>query len=214
MTDPVLVVRSLDWVYGTGPSRVQVLFDVELSADAGDLVALVGPSGSGKSTLCHVVSGLEPFRDDSGTVRVAGRPPEQIRDWATLAVVPQQHGLVPGLTVRDNVALPVLRARGDDEGVDDVLDALDLTRLQRHDATAVSLGEQQRTAVARALVLRPRMLVLDEPSGHQDGDHVELLAGEVRRAADRGTTVLMATHDDDLIAIADRVVRLVDGRVA
>jgi ABC-type lipoprotein export system ATPase subunit len=144
---------------------------------------------------------------------VLGEPPARHRDWSRVAVVPQQHGLVPGLSVRDNVALPALRAGLADAVVEEALAALDLTALERHEATATSLGEQQRTAIARALVLSPRLLVLDEPSGHQDAAHVDLLVAALGAAAAAGSAVLVATHDDDLIEAADRVVRLADGRV-
>ena len=213
MSGPVLEVRGLGWGYGAGRARVEVLHGVSLSVDVGELVALVGPSGSGKSTLCHLVSGLEPMPRGERTVQVGGRPPARIRDWAVVAVVPQQHGLVPGLSVRDNVALPALRAGGDGAAVDRMLEMLDLRHLEHHDAVETSLGEQQRTALARALVLRPQVLVLDEPSGHQDADHVDLLVRAIRDATDAGSAVLMATHDEDLITAADRVVRLSDGRV-
>jgi putative ABC transport system ATP-binding protein len=210
---PVLEVRGLAWAYGAGRSRVQVLHGVSLDVAAGEVVALVGPSGSGKSTVCHVVSGLEPLPPGVGEVAVLGEPPAGHRDWSRVAVVPQQHGLVPGLSVRDNVALPALRAGLPAAVVDAALAALDLTALARHEVTATSLGEQQRTAIARALVLSPRLLVLDEPSGHQDAAHVDLLVAALRGAAGAGTAVLVATHDDDLIEAADRVVRLADGRV-
>lgn len=210
---PVLEVRDLVWAYGAGRSRVEVLHGVTLEVAAGEVVALVGPSGSGKSTVCHVVSGLEPLPPHSGDVRVLGEPPAARRDWSRVAVVPQQHGLVPGLPVRDNVALPALRAGLPSAVVDEVLAALDLAALERHEATETSLGEQQRTAIARALVLAPRLLVLDEPSGHQDAAHVDLLVAALRDAAGAGSAVLVATHDDDLIGAADRVVRLADGRV-
>jgi len=211
--ETVLAVSGLDWTYEAGGAREQVLHDVSLEVGAGELVALAGPSGSGKTTVCHVVSGLEPLPAGTSGVTVCGRPPAEWRDWAVLAVVPQQHGLVRGLTVRQNVALPALRAGAPEEDVDTVLDALDVAALERHEVTEISLGEQQRVAIARALVLRPRLLVLDEPTGHQDAAHVTAVLGALRGAARAGTAVLAATHDDDLMETADRVVRMAFGRV-
>ncbi len=215
MTDEVVLsVQGLDWTYETFGSSEQVLHDVALEVRAGELVALAGPSGSGKTTVCHVASGLEPLPAGTSGVTVCGRPPAQWRDWAVLAVVPQQHGLVRGLTVRQNVALPALRAGAPDIGVDAVLTALDVDALARHEVTEISLGEQQRVAIARALVLRPRLLVLDEPTGHQDAGHVDAVLAALHAAARAGTAILAATHDEDLIEAADRVVRMRYGRIA
>ncbi|CAI9409224.1 ABC transporter ATP-binding protein [Nocardioides sp. T2.26MG-1] len=209
----VLEVLSVSHGYGAGTGRVEVLHDVSLVVAPGELVALAGPSGSGKSTLCHLAAGLET--PERGVVTVAGRPAAEVADWAVVAVVPQQHGLLAGLTVEDNVCLPAYRA-GTDPGpaFAALAEALDLSSFTRRGMLETSLGEQQRTAVARALVLGPRLAVLDEPTGHQDDDHVEQVVAALAAAARGGTAVLVATHDRRVWEVADRVVRLDEGRVA
>jgi ABC-type lipoprotein export system ATPase subunit len=208
----VLEVRSVSHGYGAGTGRVEVLHDVSLAVGPGEFVALAGPSGSGKSTLCHLAAGLES--PERGEVTVAGRPADQIADWAVVAVVPQQHGLLAGLSVADNVCLPAYRAGSDPAAALAALaEALDLSTFTRRGVLETSLGEQQRTAVARALVLSPRLAVLDEPTGHQDDDHVVQVVAALAAAARSGTAVLVATHDQRVWEVADRVVRLDEGRV-
>ena len=198
--------------YGAGAGRVEVLHDVSLAAAPGELVALAGPSGSGKSTLCHLAAGFE--RPERGEVTVDGVPAAGIADWAVVAVVPQQHGLLAGLSVEDNVCLPAYRAGVDPTAAFSALaEALDLDAFTRRGVRETSLGEQQRTAVARALVLSPRLAVLDEPTGHQDDDHVAQVVAVLAAAAHAGSAVLVATHDPRVWEVADRVVRLDEGRV-
>ena len=198
--------------YGAGGRRVEVLHDISLRVEPGELVALAGPSGSGKSTVCHLAAGIE--RPDRGTATLDGRPTAETADWSQIAVVPQQHGLLAGLTVEDNIALPAHRAGVDPaEALARLAAALDLTAFARRSVTETSLGEQQRVAIARALILDPRLAVLDEPTGHQDDDHVNQVIGALADAARAGTAVLVATHDQRVWEVAHRVVRLEDGRV-
>ncbi len=213
-----LAVTAVSHAYGDGAERVLVLDDVTLHVGAGEVVCVAGPSGSGKSSLCHLAAGFE--LPDAGAVTVDGVPPSTLDDWAVVAALPQQHGLLGELTVRQNVALPAVRAGVTTVGTDDLdthldklLAALDLDELAHRVAADTSLGEQQRTALARVLVLSPRLAVLDEPTGHQDDDHVEQVLAAVRRAAAAGTGVLVASHDERVLDAADRVVRLDRGRV-
>lgn len=206
-----LEVTRVGHGYGAGAGRVEVLHDVSLTVAPGELVALAGPSGSGKSTLCHLAAGFES--PERGSVTVDGRPSAAVADWAVVAVVPQQHGLLAGLTVEDNVCLPAYRA-----GVDpaaafaSLAEALDLTSFTGRGVLETSLGEQQRTAVARALVLSPRLAVLDEPTGHQDDDHVAQVVAALAAAAHAGSAVLVATHDPRVWEVADRVIGIDEGR--
>lgn len=203
-------VRGVSHRYG----RSTALDGVSLDVEAGELLALAGPSGSGKSSLVHLVAGLDAVQ--SGRVTVLDRSPATIRDWTQLSVVPQQHGLLRGLTVAENVALPGSRRRTapDRAGAQGAMEALGVAAMADRLVEALSLGEQQRVAVARALAGDPRVLVLDEPSSHQDEGHLEVVVGALRAAAAAGTAVLVATHDPTLLAAADRAVRLIDGRVA
>jgi putative ABC transport system ATP-binding protein len=186
-----------------------VLDDVSLEVARGEVVALVGRSGSGKSTLCQLAAGLE--RPDAGTVEVDGRPSVPAGGWDVVAFQPQRLALAPELSVAENALLPCRLA-----GVappPDLLAVLDVEHLAQRAAGLTSLGEQQRTGIARALCRRPVLALLDEPTGHQDDDHVSAVVAALVRAAHSGSAVLVATHDARVWEVADRVVRLDEGRV-
>jgi len=187
-----------------------VLSDVGFEVTEGQIAALAGRSGSGKSTLCHLVAGIA--RPSSGRVLVRGAAAEAVDDWQVRAFLPQRLAVAEELTVTENVALPLL-VRGREPAIDGLLDALDLQPVARRPATETSLGEQQRTALARALALDPALVVLDEPTGHQDDDHVELVLAALTAARERGAAVLVATHDERVLGAADRVLTLVGGRL-
>lgn len=204
----VVTVSAVTHRYG----RSTALAGVSLTVGAGEVVALSGPSGSGKSTVIHLVAGLDSVQE--GDVNVLDRRPTTIRDWSVLAVVPQQHGLLAGLSVAENVRLPGLtHRRTTQEGALAAMELLDVATMSHRPVEALSLGEQQRVAVARALAGSPRALVLDEPTAHQDEAHLDVMVDALRAAASSGTAVLVATHDPTLLERADRTIRLVDGRV-
>ena len=134
--------------------------------------------------------------------------------WSELAIVPQALGLVEELTVRENASLPLrFPTPHEPADVDEVLDRLGLTDLAHRPSTGTSLGEQQRTAIARALVARPHLLVADEPTAHQNAAWARALLGEMRTVCTDGGAVLVATHDRELLGAMDRIVTLHDGRV-
>lgn len=209
---PLLQVEQVTHVLG-GPSSAPVLRAVDLQLEPAQLLALAGRSGSGKSTLCHLVAGLGA--PQSGRILVDTRPADQIDDWAVVSLLPQRLALVEELSIAENVLLPtVLAGRTVPDGQAElVLQALGLGEVADRLCVQASLGEQQRAALARALVLRPRLAVLDEPTGHQDDEHVELVLAALAAAREVGTAVLVATHDERVLAVADRVVRLQQGQV-
>lgn len=227
MTGTVLEVRSVTHTYTLRhASAVTALHDVDLVAERGELVCVSGPSGSGKSTLCHLAAGLE--RPLHGTVRVSGHAPDRLRDWRMVAVAPQRHGLIPDLSVAENVWLPVHYGAGHvseggahaseggahgDGAVAAALELLDIAHIEGRMARQTSLGEQQRTAVARAIVLRPSLVVLDEPTSHQDDEHVDQVLEAFLAVREHGTALLVASHDERVMDVADRTVRLDEGRV-
>jgi ABC-type lipoprotein export system ATPase subunit len=198
-------------VVGVGhdvPGRAGVLHDVFLQVWPGELVVVAGRSGSGKSTLCHLVAGVgTPTR---GTVTVLGRPAHDWADWTRVTLLPQRLALVPELSVEENVTWPYLLA-GVRADPSPLLEALALTHLSQELTLNSSLGEQQRTALARALASRPDLAVLDEPTGHQDDANIERILAALT-VRDPSTAVLVATHDDRLLALADRVITLDGGR--
>lgn len=200
---------------------VRALDRVTLAVDAGEMVALVGASGSGKSTLLNLISAVD--RPTGGTVRVCGvdlgaaseRELLRLRRHS-IGLVFQSFHLVPHLTVEENVAVPLaLAGARDPERVAALVERVGLSHRRGHVPGELSGGEQQRTALARALVHRPELLVADEPTGNLDshtGDEVlELLRGLHR---EEGLTLVLATHERRLAAAADRIVHLADGRVA
>jgi ABC-type multidrug transport system ATPase subunit len=204
----VLVVSGVTHAFGSSSHDV-VVHDVSFTAGTQEIVVLAGRSGSGKSTLLHLVAGvMDPTH---GTVEVLGGDHAARRDWAAVSLMPQRSSVSPELTVYENVALPAaLRGR---PVADDLLESLGLLGIRDRPATDTSLGEQQRVSLARALSLRPALVLLDEPTSHQDDEHVELVLAALRSARTAGSTLLVATHDPRVIETADRVVRLEQGRV-
>ena len=212
-----LVGRGLVKRYSRGVESVSALAGVDLRVDAGEFVALVGPSGSGKSTLLALLCGWETA--DEGELTYLGplsdRRPEAL-GWQDLALVPQALGLVGDLSLADNVLLPA-RLRGalaaEDARARGLLADFGLGHLADRYPHQASLGEQQRVAVARALLLRPAVLLADEPTAHQDRGHADRLLDAVTEAARDGSAVLIATHDEQAWARADRVLSMRDGRL-
>lgn len=205
--------ESLTKSYRRGSETVHALEDVGIEIAPGEITALVGPSGSGKTTLLYLLAGWEePDRGtifwDSAEAEPAGLP------WSALALVPQSLGLIEELTVRENVTLPLrLAGSGPEERIDRLMDRLGLTDLLDRFPLETSLGEQQRTAVARALAIDPRLVLADEPTGHQDAGWAEAVFARFGAAAAAGAACLIATHDPDVARHADRVIVMRDGRV-
>jgi putative ABC transport system ATP-binding protein len=202
---PVVVVDGVTKSYGA----VRALDDVSVAVEPGAVTALLGPSGSGKTTLLNLVAGWE--RPDAGSVRWQG--PHD--DWRHLSVVPQAASLLPDLSLLENVLLPVRLAAGnrDRDAADRCLDSLGLGDLADRLPEELSHGEQQRGALARALVLRPSLLVADEPTAHLDASTTRRVLEVLRAAADAGTACLLATHDREVLDAVDRAVALRDGRI-
>jgi len=207
--------------YFAGGADVTALGGVDLSIDAGALVAIVGPSGSGKSTLLHLLGAMDT--PDEGTIHVGGTEvtalsgQEQVAYRRRVGFDFQRFHLLPALTAIDNVAAPLLPYRTAFDKHDrarELLAAVGLAGRERSLPSELSGGQQQRVAIARALVNDPVVLLADEPTGNLDSktgeDLMELLL-ELR--AQRGTTVVVATHDAAIAARCDRVVRLHDGSV-
>jgi putative ABC transport system ATP-binding protein len=225
MTIPTQPVIELDAVTLTlaGPAGpVNVLRGVGLRVAAGESVGLMGPSGAGKTSLMMIVAGLE--RATSGRIVVAGQDLAPLGEDARarfrrdhVGIVFQAFHLVPAMTAAENVAMPLeLAGRRDaDRAARDALAAVGLSHRATHYPGQLSGGEQQRVALARALAPRPELLLADEPTGNLDAETghqiIELM---FRLGAERGTTLLLITHDRDLAARCDRIVPMADGRIA
>jgi putative ABC transport system ATP-binding protein len=199
--DIVLTATGLSKSYG----ELRAVSDVSLELRAGELAVIVGRSGSGKSTLLMLLGGwAEADRGAVGGVASYA--------WSECAYVPQRFGLVPELTVSENVELPA-RLRGDGGGAA-LLDRLALEELRDRYPAELSIGQQQRVAVARALRLGPRVLLVDEPTSHQDRDSAELVWSALREAAVAGGACLVATHEPDARLRADVSWEIEGGHVA
>jgi putative ABC transport system ATP-binding protein len=218
----VLELRGVSKTYGAGPAAVQALSGVDLSVDAGAMVAVMGPSGSGKSTLLTIAGSLED--PTGGEVLVGGAALSGMsrNDKARLrrrsvGYVFQDFNLLPGLTAAENVALPLeldgvtaRKARG--AGLR-ALDELGLAERASRFPDELSGGERQRVAIARAVVGERRLLLADEPSGALDSANAEEVMRLLHEACKRGVAAVVVTHDAQLASWADRVVFLRDGRV-
>jgi ABC-type lipoprotein export system ATPase subunit len=213
--------RGLVKTYGEGHAAVRVLDCLDLDADQGELVAVVGRSGSGKSTLLHLLGGLD--RADAGTIDVGGVRLDLLDERGLTAVrrtrvgfVFQSFHLLPELTGLENVLLPAQLARDGTLAASrgrELLEWLGLTEVARRLPTTLSGGEQQRLAVARALINDPLLVLADEPTGNLDETSGSQVLELLRRVADTGRLVLLATHDRGATAVADRVLQLRDGRL-
>ncbi|MEL6099957.1 MAG: ABC transporter ATP-binding protein [Pseudomonadota bacterium] len=224
MSDPLLAIRHLKKSYNKGqPNEIEVLRDVDLTVESGQVVALVAPSGAGKSTLLHI-AGLLDMPDD-GAISLRGRDMTRLSDrQRTLArrddigFVYQFHHLLPEFSALENIVLPQLAA-GEAQGAaeqraKDLLATVGLKSRADHRPAALSGGEQQRVAYCRALANKPRLLLADEPTGNLDpatSDQVfQALMGLVR---EDGLSALIATHNLDLAARMDRTLRLDAGKI-
>jgi len=222
-TDAMVRVESLARTYGSGDTAVHALRDVSFTIAPGELVALVGRSGSGKTTLLNCVGGLD--RPDGGRVVVDGREVSSLDEDGlvdlrrdVVSYVFQTFGLVPVLSAAENVGVPLrLRKLPTPVREERVALLLDLVGLGDHAEQRpgeLSGGQQQRVALARALANSPRLLIADEPTGQLDtatGQAVMALLRAVVEA--EGMTAIVSTHDPLMMSLADRVVRLADGRI-
>jgi putative ABC transport system ATP-binding protein len=197
---------------GDGGPR-PVLTGVDLEVREGEVVAIAGRSGSGKTTLLIVIAGL--VAPDVGTASVLGRRADDAHPWYEVALLPQSLGLLDELTVEENIALPSrLHSSDSPRDLADLLDRLGLARLARRFPSEISFGEQQRTALARAVIGGPRVLLADEPISHQNHEWAEVSIQIVAELAEAGTSCLLATHNELAFTHAHRVLELRDGRLS
>jgi putative ABC transport system ATP-binding protein len=222
---PIVEARDLSKTYRVGGAGVPVLRNVSLCVEPGEFVALMGPSGSGKSTLLHLLGGLD--QPTSGEVVLEGRLISQGSDDEVTrrrldqtGFVFQFFNLIPLLTAWENVALPLMIAGRDPRKsehagrIDEMLALVDLSGKRDHRPDQLAAGEQQRVAIARALVMRPSLLLADEPTGNLDyATGIEILEHLFRTCVERQQTVILVTHDVKAAAYADRVLFIRDGSV-
>ena len=219
----MIALSDVHKVFRQGETEVRALAGVSLDVAAGEFVAIRGPSGSGKSTLLHLIGGLDV--PSAGEIRIDGALLSRLSDdeltvfrRRKIGFVFQFFNLLPTLSAEENVALPLLldgvRARDARPRALAALEQVGLTHRRRHRPDELSGGEMQRAAVARALVIEPRLILADEPTGNLDTTTGEQILSLIRRAnAERGCTVVLVTHDPRAATYGTRLITLNDGVV-
>ena len=217
----ILQTKELKKYYGAGDTQVKALDGVDLSVESGEFVAIVGTSGSGKSTLLHMLGGLD--RPTSGSVTVDGQDIFALKDEALtifrrrkIGFVFQSYNLVPVLSVYENIVLPIQLDGGKVDGtyVDQVVQALGLEGKLDSLPNQLSGGQQQRVAIARALATKPPILLADEPTGNLDSKTSQDVLSLMKVTSQKfAQTMVMITHNEEIAQLADRIVRIEDGRI-
>lgn len=217
----ILQTIDLKKYYGAEPNITRALDGVNFTVDEGEFVAVVGTSGSGKSTLLHMMGGLDT--PTSGTVIVRGeelakKNDEQLTIFRrrNIGFIFQNYNLVPILNVYENIVLPV-ELDGDtvdEKFMDDIVNMLGLDDKLKNMPNQLSGGQQQRVAIARALITKPAIILADEPTGNLDSKTSAEVLGLIKRtSAEFHQTVVMITHNNDIARLADRIVRIEDGKI-
>lgn len=217
----ILETKDLRKVYGSGEAEVRALDGIDLTVNDGEFVAIIGSSGSGKSTLLHMLGGLD--RPTSGTVIVDGQDLSTLKEEELIifrrrkiGFVFQSYNLVPVLSVWDNVVLPVELDGGklDKTYIDQIVQTLGLENKLTNLPNTLSGGQQQRVAIARALAAKPAIILADEPTGNLDSRTSQDVMGLLKITSERfSQTIVMITHNEELAQMADRTIRIEDGRI-
>ena len=217
----ILETKDLRKFYGSGDTQVKALDGVDLSVENGEFVAIVGTSGSGKSTLLHMLGGLD--RPTSGAVLVDGKDIFSLKDEELtifrrrkIGFVFQSYNLVPVLSVYENIVLPIQLDGGkvDQSYVNQVIEALGLEQKLQNLPSQLSGGQQQRVAIARALATKPAIILADEPTGNLDSKTSQDVLSLMKVTGQKfAQTMVMITHNEEIAQLADRIVRIEDGRI-
>ena len=217
----ILETKDLRKIYGSGDTEVRALNGVNLTVENGEFVAVVGTSGSGKSTLLHMLGGLD--RPTGGTVLVDGKDIFTLKDEALtifrrrkIGFVFQNYNLVPVLNVHENIVLPIHLdgARVDTAYVDEIIRVLGLESKLQNLPNNLSGGQQQRVAIARALAAKPAIILADEPTGNLDSKTSQDVMSLLKVTSQKfSQTIVMITHNEEIAQMADRIIRIEDGRI-
>lgn len=217
----ILQAKDLTKIYGSGENAVYALNGVNFSVEKGEFVAVVGTSGSGKSTLLHMLGGLD--RPTSGSVVVDGQEIFSFKDEALtifrrrkIGFVFQNYNLVPVLNVYENIVLPVqLDGKVPDAAyIDSIIETLGLESKLKNLPNNLSGGQQQRVAIARALASKPAIILADEPTGNLDSKTSQDVLGLLKVTSQKyAQTIVMITHNEEIAQLADRIIRIEDGKI-
>jgi ABC-type antimicrobial peptide transport system, ATPase component len=217
----ILKVLNLTKIYGKGESKVVALDDVSFTVEKGEFVAIVGASGSGKSTLLHLIGGVD--KPTKGQVFINDKDIYQMNDDALaifrrrqIGLVYQFYNLIPILNVEENITLPLeLDGRHVDENLlNDILKLLGLENRKKHLPNELSGGQQQRTSIGRALITKPSILLCDEPTGNLDSKASDEIMSLLKKTnKDLKQTIIIITHNMEIAKLADRIIKIEDGKI-
>ena len=217
----ILETKDLRKHYGSGETEVRALDGVDLTVEKGEFAAVVGTSGSGKSTLLHMLGGLD--RPTSGSVSVDGKDIFSLKDEALtifrrrkIGFVFQNYNLVPVLSVYENIVLPIQLdgQKPDAAYVDQIIETLGLEKKLRNLPNNLSGGQQQRVAIARALAAKPAIILADEPTGNLDSRTSQDVMALLKITSQKFVqTIVMITHNEEIAQMADRIIRIEDGKI-
>lgn len=217
----ILETKGLKKIYGTGETKVSALNDIDLVAERGEFIAIVGSSGSGKTTLLNMIGGLDVPTD--GEIWMDGKELQKLSDdeltvfrRRKIGFIFQQYNLIPMLNVWENIILP-LKMDGrvvDKEYVMEIVNILGIREKLKNIPNELSGGQQQRVAIARALAIKPTLILADEPTGNLDSRTSQDVLGLLKITSERfNQTVIMITHNEEIAQHADRILRIEDGRI-
>lgn len=217
----ILKIEDLKKVYGSGETEVKALDGISFQVEEGEFIAIIGPSGSGKSTLLHSIAGLE--KPTSGNVYFydkdiykMNKKELTILRRQKIGIIYQFYNLIPTLNVEENITLPIEldRKKIDIKKLDEIINFLGLEKRKKHLPNELSGGQQQKVAIGRALMINPTIILADEPTGNLDSKSSEEIMKVLKKAnKDYKQTIIMITHNLEIAKLADRIIKIEDGRI-
>ena len=217
----ILKIENLKKVYGSGETEVKALDDISFQVEEGNFIAIIGPSGSGKSTLLHSIAGLE--KPTSGKVYLydkdiykMNKKELTILRRQKIGIIYQFYNLIPTLNVEENITLPIEldRKKIDTKKLDEIIKFLELEKRKKHLPNELSGGQQQKVAIGRALMINPTIILADEPTGNLDSKSSEEIMHVLKKAnKDYKQTIIMITHNLEIAKLADRIIKIEDGKI-
>ena len=217
----ILKIENLKKVYGSGETEVKALDDISFQVEEGEFIAIIGPSGSGKSTLLHSIAGLE--KPTSGNVYFydkdiykMNKKELTILRRQKIGIIYQFYNLIPTLNVEENIILPIEldRKKIDTKKLDEIIKFLGLEKRKKHLPNELSGGQQQKVAIGRALMINPTIILADEPTGNLDLKSSEEIMQVLKKAnKDYKQTIIMITHNLEIAKLADRIIKIEDGKI-
>ena len=217
----ILKIENLKKVYGSGETEVKALDDISFQVEEGEFIAIIGPSGSGKSTLLHSIAGLE--KPTSGKVYFydkdiykMNKKELTILRRQKIGIIYQFYNLIPTLNVEENIILPIEldRKKIDTKKLDEIIKFLGLEKRKKHLPNELSGGQQQKVAIGRALMINPTIILANEPTGNLDSKSSEEIMQVLKKAnKDYKQTIIMITHNLEIAKLADRIIKIEDGKI-